>query len=325
MDLASLTARVHPFEIQRAPHDLILILRTVADECGMTESDTHAITMTAELSQMFRRKRDGVEFVIGAVEAAFPGHEVAIYATDGAFVTPGVARTRPLAVAAANWAATARLVALQFPTVVMIDIGTTTTDVIPIVDGIVRTRGWTDPDRMLADELLYLGAVRTPVEAIVQSVPFRSGTAGVSAEAFALVGDVHVWRGSLEPTDYTAPTPDSRAASREFVAERLARVVCGDRDLVDDAALDDIANAVADEQIRRTANAVARVCGRHPSIDTAIVTGVGAFIAAAAATRVGLAVQRLADVWGEEFANAAPAGAVALLRSRERAARRVGP
>ena len=316
-DSASVVARVRPFEIQRAPHDLTPALLGVAADCGMTQSDVHAITMTAELSQMFRRKRDGVEFVISAVEAAFPQHEVTIYTTDGAFVTPAVARTRPRAVAAANWAATARLVALHFPTTVLIDIGTTTTDVIPIVDGVVCTHGWTDPDRLIAGELLYLGAVRTPVEAIVHAVPLGSGTANVSAEAFALAGDVYVWRGSLEPTAYSAPTPDGRAASREFVAERLARVVCGDRDLVDDVALDGIANAVAEAQIRRTADAVARVCSRHSGIDTAIVAGIGAFIAAAAATRVGLAVQQFADVWGEPVAIAAPAAAVALLRSRE--------
>ena len=321
-DPTILAAHVRPFEIQRTPRDLTRVLRAVADECGMTESDAHAVTMTAELSQMFRRKRDGVGFVLDAIEAAFPARDVAIYTTAGAFLTPLAARGQPLAVAAANWAATARLVAQRFPTTVLIDIGTTTTDVIPIADGVVRAQGWTDPDRLVADELLYLGAVRTPVEAIAHAVPLRSGMAGVSAEGFALAGDVHVWRRSLEVDAYTAPTPDGRGVSREFVADRLARVVCGDRDLLDDAALDDIADAVADAQVRRTADAVARVCARHPSIGTAVVTGVGAFIATAAAIRTGLVVKRFADVWGDEIANAAPAAAVALLRGQDLASQR---
>jgi hypothetical protein len=38
---------------------------------------------------------------------------------------------------------------------------------------------------------------------------------GMSAEGFALSGDVHVWRGELVPADYTVPTPDGRATAHE--------------------------------------------------------------------------------------------------------------
>ena len=75
--------------------------------------------------------------------------------------------------------------------------GTTTTDIIPIVDGEVVAVGKTDPDRLASGELVYTGALRTPVEAIVRDVPYRDGRASVSAEAFALIGDVHLWRGHL--------------------------------------------------------------------------------------------------------------------------------
>jgi hypothetical protein len=307
---------IRPFEIQREPEALATVLSTLARMVGAAESDAHAITMTAELSQMFRRKRDGVEFVLDAVERAFPLTDIAVYTTRGLFLTPDAARANPVAVAAANWAATARVVAAAVGTAVIVDIGTTTTDVIPVVDGEIRAEGWTDPDRLRSSELLYLGSVRTPVEAITTVVPLGAGEAGVSAEAFALAADVYVWRGTLHASAYTAPTPDGRATTREAAGERLARVVCADREILDDAAIDRIADAVAARQCQRTADAITRVCARHPAIQTAVVMGIGDFIAADAAERAGLRVHRLSDDWGAAASRVAPAAAVALLRAR---------
>jgi (4-(4-[2-(gamma-L-glutamylamino)ethyl]phenoxymethyl)furan-2-yl)methanamine synthase len=306
-----------PFEIQREPEALGDVLLSLAAAVGVARSDTHAVTMTAELSQMFRRKRDGVAFVLDAIARAFPDADVGVYTTGGAFLLPEAARERPIAVAGANWAATARAVAGSVRTAVVVDIGTTTTDVVAVVDGVVRAVGWTDPDRLRSGELLYLGAVRTPVEAITHEVPVPGGNAGVSAEAFALAADVYHWRGQLAASAYTTPTPDGRPVTREAAGERLARVVCGDRELLDASAIDGIADAIAAHQSGRTAAAIGRVCARHPMIDTAIVMGIGDFIAADAARRAGLRVRRLADDWGLDAARVAPAAAVALLRAQE--------
>ncbi len=171
---------------------------------------------------------------------------------------------------------------------ILIDVGTTTTDIIPITSKRVVSIGRTDPDRLLSGELLYVGAVRTPVEAIVHYVPFRDGLAGVSAESFALSGDIHVWRGDLSPEGYTAPTPDSRPTTRDFAGERIARVVCGDRELLDDSDIDRIAAFVADAMIARIAASITRVRKRHPNLETAVIAGHGAFLARAAARRAGL-------------------------------------
>ena len=98
----------------------------------------------------------------------------------------------------------------------------------------MQAEGNTDPDRLLSGELVYTGALRTPVEAVATRVPLRNGTAGVSAEAFALMGDVYVWLGRLSPRNYTSPTPDGRPATREYAGERLARAVCADREMLDE-------------------------------------------------------------------------------------------
>jgi probable H4MPT-linked C1 transfer pathway protein len=303
-----------PYELQRDPAALAPLLRALAAEVGAGEGDVHAVTMTAELSQMFRTKREGVGFVLDAMEAAFASSAISVYAVDGRFLSTSDARQEPLAVAAANWAATARIVAASAADALLIDIGTTSTDVIPIVGGVVAACGWTDPDRLASGELVYTGAVRTPVEAMASHVPFGEGDAGLSAENFALAGDVHVWRGDLEPIHYTSPTPDGRPATREFAGERLARAICADRDMVDEAGVTAIADALAASQVARIVAAIAKVRARHPSLHTAVVTGLGTFIADRAARESGMRVVELASVLGESAARCAPAASVALLR-----------
>jgi probable H4MPT-linked C1 transfer pathway protein len=286
----ALAARNEPFEIQRAPSTLASRLEGIASALGAEKGDAHAITMTAELSQYFRTKRDGVSFVLDAVAHAFPETRTLVYTTEGSFLDLAAARAAPLLVAASNWCATAALVATHVSDAILIDVGTTTTDIIPIAAGRVVAIGHTDPERLLSGELLYLGAVRTPVEAIVHRVPLHDGLAGVSAESFALSGDIHVWRGELAPEGYTAPTPDARPATRDFAGERIARVVCADRELLDDSDIDRIAAFVADTMIARIAASITRVRDRHPHLDTAVIAGHGAFLARAAARRAGLRI-----------------------------------
>jgi len=301
-----------PYEIQHDPSALASVLQSVDRELGGEEGDRYAVTMTAELSQTFRTKREGVDFVLSALESFYPQERIHVYTVSGTFVTPRAARDRILDVAASNWAATAHWVAATIPNCILIDIGTTTTDLIPILQGQPATRGKTDPERLLTGELVYTGAVRTPVEAVARRVPLWGGLSGVSAEGFATIGDVHLWRGRLRSEQYHCPTPDGRSATREFAAERLARVVCADRDMLDDSAIDNIADALAQAQLQQIAASLGAVRSRHPEIDLAVTAGIGDFIAAEAARCVGLSVTPLASELGSG-AVTAPAVAVAHL------------
>jgi probable H4MPT-linked C1 transfer pathway protein len=191
--------------------------------------------------------------------------------------------------------------------------GTTTTDIIPIAGGEVVAAGATDPDRLASGELVYTGVLRTPIESVVRRVPYRDATAAVSAEGFALMGDVHVWCGDLEPHDYTVPTPDGRPVTRECCAERLARVICADRDMLDDQGVAGIAAACAEAQVAQIVTALEQVRRRHASLRTAVVVGLGAVVAATAARAAGLEVVELSSALGADGVRCAPAAAVALL------------
>ncbi len=317
-------ARSEPFEVRRAPEGLTEVLREMharvrrdalaaGAASGIPGVLVHAVTMTAELARVFRTKRDGVRTVLDAVETACAGAEVHIFAVDGQWRTPAEARRDWLEVAAANWSATARMVAGTHPDAVLVDTGSTTTDIIPIVGGAVAAAGRTDPDRLASGELVYTGALRTPVEALASHAIIHGRSYALAAEAFALAGDVHVWRGALAPADYTVETPDGRPATRTFAGERLRRALCADTHLMTDTDVDDLAADLAHAQVARVADAIGRVRSRHPQLRVAVVAGLGAFIAAAAARRAGCEVRLLAGTLGDDGARYAPAAAVALL------------
>jgi hypothetical protein len=83
--------------------------------------------------------------------------------------------------------------------------------------------------------------------------------------------------------------------------------------MVTDSDVVQIAKFIAAEQVAAVAAAIRRVRSRHPSLRTAVVTGLGHFIATGAARSESLDVVSLADEIGGDGARYAPAAAVALL------------
>jgi (4-(4-[2-(gamma-L-glutamylamino)ethyl]phenoxymethyl)furan-2-yl)methanamine synthase len=310
----TLTPRSRVFAIEHEVASLQALLEEMKLAVGADEGDRHGVTMTAELSQAFRTKREGVEKILDVVARTL-GERTGIFATDGQFLSIAEARRNPLAVAASNWVATGMMVARACPEAILIDTGSTTTDLIPIVAGRVAAQGMTDPERLASGELVYTGVVRTPVEAIASSLPWRGGSVGVSAEGFALSADVYLWLGQIATSDYTAPTPDRRPATRPFAGERLARVICADREMLEENEITGLARSIAEAQVDRLAATLRSVLNRHPTIRQAVVTGIGDFLGLAAARRIGLEVHSLADDLGPDASRVAPAAAIALLLS----------
>ena len=251
----SLRTVSRPFEIWRDRDALSTVLRELAAEAG--PADAVAITMTAELSDAFRTKREGVAFVLDAAEAALG--ELSVLTVTGELVPVAAARTRPWDVAAANWVATALAVADAHRDALLIDVGSTTTDVIPIAGGRIAATGRNDLERLLAGELVYTGALRTNLAAIAPRVPVRGEWCPVSSESFAISADVHLVLGHLQPEAYDCPTPDGRPATVAFARERIARLVCSDLEQLDASEVDAIATFLHAEQLRQIEDAARRV------------------------------------------------------------------
>ena len=278
-----------PFEVWR---DVRAIAGVIASVVGRLDVDGApvALSTTAELVDAFPNKRDGVLSVLAAAERALPGRRLRVMSTAGELVSLEAARAAPLRCAAANWMASALLVARGLPDAILIDCGGTTTDVIPISGGVVAARGRTDVERLLAGELVYTGALRTNLAAVLSHVPIGGEPCPVSSESFAIAADAHLLLGNLTAEQCTCTFPDGRGTSSAEVRSRLARVVCADPEQLSTGDLEAMAAAVQEAQIAAVAGALGRVAARLGATVPVLAVGVGAFLARAAAERCGLAV-----------------------------------
>jgi len=301
---------LRPYDVVREREALTTVVRDVVVALAGEPADLIALTMTAELSDEFRTKREGVGFVLDAVEAAVPGRVLA-FTTAGELVSLAEARARPLDVAAANWVASALAVGALHADALMLDVGSTTADVIPIAAGRVAAAGRNDLDRLLAGELVYTGALRTNLAAIAPRVPIRGRWCPVASELFAISADVHLILGHLAPEAYTCPTPDGRAASVEYARERVARLVCADVEQLGPGEVERIAAYLHAEQVRQIEVAARQVGTRFAGAPPVVTLGVGAFLARAAAERLGRPVVEMP--WSAAQRDAAPAAALAEL------------
>src|SRR5665213_2920887 len=149
------TARSRPFALWKDPGGLADALRNLIAE--MPSADVLAVTMTGELCDCSESKRQGVNVILDAVEAAAAGKPIRVWRTDGRFSDLAAARTESLTAAAANWLALATFAGRYAPTgpALLIDIGSTTTDIVPLQDGRPMPKGRTDPERLRSGELVY--------------------------------------------------------------------------------------------------------------------------------------------------------------------------
>lgn len=272
--------RSRPFALWRAPERLAEILLEEFLECP--SFDRGLLTMTAELCDCFRTKREGVLSVLDSVESALGGRPVSVWGVDGQFHPPETIRDSPGLAAASNWRALAELAAtiIGREDGLLIDLGSTTTDLIPITEGRVAALGSTDSHRLRASELVYLGVRRTPLCAVAASLPWRGAATRLMAELFATTLDVYLTLGDLPDQPDDLETADGRPSTREYARERMARMVGADRDSFDarDAiALAEAADAALMLRLREASSQVSRVLGGRPRV--VVTAGSGEFLA----------------------------------------------
>ena len=304
-----------PFEIWRQKDRLPEVLKEAFRQLTSEMPDAMALTMTAELADVFITKREGVLFVLDRMLTAFPDCAGSALSLSGEFYPLLEAMQQPLDFAASNWLATAMYLAGQHADCLLMDVGSTTTDIIPVLGGKPAAIGYTDLDRLKAGELVYTGALRTNLAAIVHQVPVSGQFCPVSSEYFTISGDVHLILGHITPDEYNCPTPDGRLPGIESARQRLARLVCADLDMLSTAEIEEMAGYIYEQQLEQIHRALQQVMSRLPQLRTlpVITMGLGAFLASEAARRAGLAAQELGIEWGRKVSEVAPCVAVAHL------------
>ena len=207
----------------------------------------HAVTMTGEMVDLFANREDGVRGIAAELARSLAGPEVLaaggavhFFAGDAGWCGSADLAAHWEAVASANWLATARHAAQKYGEQhgegVLVDIGSTTTDLIAFRGGRVLTHSRTDAQRLARGELVYHGVVRTPLCALAQRIDWQGTPHNVMNEFFASAADVYRLTGELNPAHDLYPSADNAAKDLPATRQRLARMVGLDQR---DAAADD--------------------------------------------------------------------------------------
>jgi (4-(4-[2-(gamma-L-glutamylamino)ethyl]phenoxymethyl)furan-2-yl)methanamine synthase len=272
-------ARSYPFALWQKPNELAQELRMVISEAP--PSVHLAVTMTGELADCFATKAEGVKFILEALQTASDNRHTRVYLCDGRMVTPQVALLNPMAAAASNWHVLAQF-ASRFvvrETSLLIDIGSTTTDIIPIVAGKPKATGTTDTTRLLNYELVYTGVERTPVCGLVSQVPYRGEQCPVALEYFATMYDVYLLLEQMPENPLDVRTADGRPATKKHARDRMARVIAADCEEFNHRDAIAIAEAVAEAQLQKIAAAVRQVVAHLPQPPQSILlSGQGEYL-----------------------------------------------
>ena len=270
---------------------------------------------------LFASRQAGVTALVGKMAERFSTSELAIYGGPAGFLPPEAAVAQWARVASANWLASAQWTARRVQAGLFADLGSTTADFVPLVDGQVRAIGSNDHERMAEQELVYSGVTRTPVMALAREVPFAGARQAVMAEHFATSADVHRLTGRLPPEVDQHPAADGAGKSPEESARRLARMVGRDLEEASPAAWQALARHLAERQLRTLAEAAERVLSRDLLDDEAplIGAGIGRFLLRDLAERLARPYVDFSelvegpDAAKDGAADCAPAAAVALL------------
>lgn len=313
-------AASRPFAVWRHPELLSSELVQLIESAPSCTS--LAVTMTAELADCFETKAEGVRQILDAVETAAFDRTIHVYQVDGQLVSVEKARKAPLLAAASNWhalAAFANRYACAWPAL-LIDLGSTTADIIPLDHSGPIATGLNDSERLASGELVYTGVERTPLCALIRSLPWQGDDCPVAVELFATTADAYLMLGELPEEPENCDTADGRPRTWPHALARLARMVCADADsfTVEDAR--QAAATVREAQFDLLHTAVEKVVmrlGAPPK--TVITSGHGEFLLRHLLARLPWQadVLSLTEELGPAVSRCAPAHALAVL-ARER-------
>lgn len=307
-------------QLERA---LGLMLEVIPDD----SSTHHVMTMTGELTDHFATRQDGVMALTRAMMRGLGTGRVKIFRGDESLVeAEALQGSDTLKVASANWLATGLWAATQLHEGLLVDMGSTTTDLLTISASRVHYRGYTDSERLRYDELVYSGIIRTPVMILAKKAPLDGVWSGVMAEYFATMADVYRLTGELPEAADQMPAADQGPKTPRGSRQRLARQYGWDAEMLPDERWLELALHLREQQLILLHKAISLQLSRGLLEPTAplIGAGIGRFLVRTLARRCGRPyidfndlLPVVAPATGISAADCGPAAALACLASLE--------
>jgi (4-(4-[2-(gamma-L-glutamylamino)ethyl]phenoxymethyl)furan-2-yl)methanamine synthase len=261
------------------------------------------VVITGELADCYTNKLEGVSHIKTAVESSF-GCKAHFWGTSG------FGWSDPLQLAGANWSASAALIAREIGDCIFVDMGSTTTDLIPIKKRPIAAT--TDFQRLARGELVYMGMLRTSAGALLRAAEVEGCLVPLSPELFAATADAYLALGDISPEKYTCDTPDGAGKDRPSSLRRLARTVCADLDEIGESGAMAVARQIKEHQFRLLVRALDRQSRAH-DLNFVVAAGIGEDIIVRAAALLGMSYSRLSNRYRQVVSDVFPAYAVARL------------
>jgi (4-(4-[2-(gamma-L-glutamylamino)ethyl]phenoxymethyl)furan-2-yl)methanamine synthase len=251
------------------------------------------------------------------------GIPVWVYITCGSFINCEHAIANWEQVAASNWHGTSLWCAQQFPACsgLVIDLGSTTCDLIPVSDGQVKARGLTDLQRLCEGELVYAGVGRTPLAMLRGTVQFRDREIGIARELFATIQDALIVLGEMNPQPDSTETADGFPLTISCSQRRLARMVCAETHELTELDLRTMAEQFKGSLVSLLEEAIKTLCLRERvDFEQVILLGQGESFARPTVKRVLPNAKILSgtEIFSAEASGAAAAFAIAQLLNQSK-------
>jgi probable H4MPT-linked C1 transfer pathway protein len=297
------------FPLWNQSHRLSEVLRDIISH---VETDFLAVTMTGELADCFESKQQGVQFISNAVvEAATNSGNIYVYRTDGNWIPPTKCADQWSSVAASNWQALATIAAASDPKhpSILLDIGSTTVDIIPLNSGTFVPNNLSDVDRLQSGQLLYWGIQRTPICALMDIAELDDRMIPLAREMFATTQDVFLMTGDTVEDGDCHDTTDGKPATRQYAHARLARSVCECPTQFSNRDASNFAQQIKAQLVTLLNDALKQVIkGMQNPPEQIILTGHGSFLTDYIALQL-----PIINLLSRDLSRVAPAYAVALL------------
>jgi hypothetical protein len=286
-------------------NDLAGELRRIRDEF---QPKSVGVVITGELADAFTSKKEGICSIASSVNSVFARP---YYLNVRGQFTRQIAESKASLYAGSNWTASATFVSRRVSDCIFVDLGSTTCDVIPIRDG-KPAATTTDFERLRERELIYTGALRTNIATILRFVTLNGEKYRLASELFAIAADAHRVLGNISAEEYTCETPDAQPRDLQHCYRRIARVLLCDVDELGRKNAHDVARQVERVQVDELAQALAFQARKH-DLKAVVGAGLGEFLIAKAASKVGLECSLLSQQYSITLSKVFPAFAVANL------------
>ena len=218
----------------------------------------------------------------------------------------------PLSFASTNWLVSAKFLSREYKNGIFVDIGSTTTDVVPIVNGEIKANR-RDLGRLKRGELIYFGVLRTSVSSLLKRVEIGGEEYRISSEYFATTADAYLVLGyTMGLNDSYSPPTLWCDRSVEKAKQRLARVLCSDLEEIGEEGAVGIAEQVKEAQVSELIDSMKRIKKKY-GLKKVISAGIGDFIVKDAAKSLDIDFLSLSSRYGKEISAVFPAYAVAKL------------